>query len=157
MTLTGTPNHTVHNRSSFSTEASEASTVCTHLFPLRQMTRFAAYPSLPQHVPWVSQILCWVELHSALVQRNHGTRAAKQSTRPSTLFPKSRPAFFRRPHYRFGGMNLASTMSGSAAAYLRSLVFVAVSETSSINRFIELVLCMSQCRGGNGDIPGHSS
>jgi len=65
------------------------------------------------------------------------------------------------PHYRFGGMNLASTVSGSAAAaaaaYLRSLVFVAVSETSSINRFIELVLCMSQCREGNGDIPGHSS
>jgi hypothetical protein len=26
----------------------------------------------------------------------------------------------------------------------------------TINRFIELVLCMSQCRGGNGDIPGHS-
>src|ERR1700693_6299813 len=55
------------------------------------------------------------------------------------LFQKVDPRF-RRPHYRFGGMNLASTVSGSAAAYLRGLVFVAV----------------SQCRGGNGDIPGHS-
>ena len=49
------------------------------------------------------------------------------------LFPKSRPAF-PKPHYRFGGMNLASAVSGSAAAaavaYLRSLVSVAVSETS---------------------------
>jgi hypothetical protein len=56
------------------------------------------------------------------------------SRTPSQPFLQKVDPCFRRPHYRFGGMNLASMLSGNARPpqrpriyEVRSLVFVAVS------------------------------